>query len=76
MTQRNVEQFLGRLATDPDLRARFHADQAATLAAYGGEGHELSTVEMDALARVEPEALERFAESLDPRIQRAAGVAR
>ena len=72
MTQKNVEQFLGRLATDPDLRARFKADRAAVLAAAGGEGHELSTVELDALSRLEPVALERFADSLDPRIQRAA----
>ena len=74
MTQRNVEQFLGRLVTDPDLRVRFADDRAGALAAFAGEGHELSVVETEALARLDPRSAERFANGLDARIQRTPAL--
>lgn len=72
MSHRSVEQFLGRLATDPDLRRRLRQDAQAAVAAFQDEGHEMSAVECDALARVTPEAAESFAATLDGRIQRTA----
>ena len=72
MSHRSVEQFLGRLATDPDLRRRLRHDPHATVAAFQDEGHELSAIEREALARTAPDAVETFAASLDGRIQRSA----
>jgi hypothetical protein len=71
MTQRHVEGFLGRIATDPALRRRFGHDRRAAVAAFQEEGHELSAVELAALEALSPEAIERFASALDARIQRA-----
>ena len=71
MTQRHVESFLGRIATDPALRRRFASDRHAAVAAFQHEGHELSTVELAALEELSPEAIEAFASALDARIQRA-----
>ena len=71
MTQRHVESFLGRIATDPALRRRFGHDRRAAVAAFQEEGHELSAVELAALEELRPQAIERFASALDARIQRA-----
>jgi hypothetical protein len=71
MTQRHVEGFLGRIATDPALRRRFGHDRRAAMAAFQDEGHELSAVERAALEALSPQAVEAFASALDARIQRA-----
>ena len=70
MSQRNVESFLGRLATDRDLRKAFAAEPRRALDSYRGEGHELAAVEVDALLSLDVEALARFADTLDARIRR------
>jgi len=65
---RNVETLIGRLATDPKLRRRF-ADRPAT--ALEEQGLELTSVELEALAATDSEALHSFAGALDRRLRKA-----
>ncbi|HWB81883.1 MAG TPA: Os1348 family NHLP clan protein [Nannocystaceae bacterium] len=69
---RNVELFLGRLATDPALRRRFAAAPSLVL---GELGLELTAVEREALAATDPNAVIAFAGALDRRLQRAVSDA-
>src|SRR5262245_19265662 len=71
VTHRNVEALIGRLATDPLLRQRFCEDPNAVLRDLQAEGYELTTVELDALATTNAEAIRAFAQSLDRRIRKA-----
>ncbi len=71
MTHRNVEALLGRLATDPSLRRRFVEDPARLLTELMEEGYELTSVEIEALASTNADAIHSFADSLDRRIRRA-----
>lgn len=66
MSQRNVEQLIGRLATDEGLRRRHASDPAGTLRELLEEGFELNPCEQRALAALDPAAVTRFAASLDP----------
>ncbi len=62
-----VERTLGKLLTDDAFRDRFFADPAvATFTA----GLELSSAELDALARLPRESLAQFSKRLDDRIRR------
>jgi hypothetical protein len=70
MSQRHVESFIGRLATDRDLLRSFASWPDTTLAIYKTEGHELAAVETQALLALDVEALGRFAETLDARLRR------
>jgi hypothetical protein len=70
MAQRNVEQLIGRLATDPGFRARFSRDAGAVLADELRRGCDLTRVELDALASIDTQALHAFAAALDERIRR------
>jgi hypothetical protein len=76
MSHRGVEITLGQLATDEALRRRFLADPARTLGELTRVGIELSSIEVAALASLEPAALQRFALALDSRLQRVATQAR
>jgi len=69
---RNVEVLIGRLATDPELLARFARRPLAVLDA---QGLELSEVERAALAALDPEAFRALAAALDARLRRARPVA-
>jgi hypothetical protein len=69
---RNVEQLLGRLATDPKLRRRFAANPERVLRELVGAGLELTEIELAALAATRPESLHAFAATLDARLRRAA----
>jgi hypothetical protein len=71
MTHRNVENLIGRLATDPDLRRRFVDDPPGVLRELREQGWELTSVELDALASTDPAALRTFADALDRRIRRS-----
>ena len=71
MTHRNVENLIGRLATDPDLRRRFVDNPTGVLRELRDQGWELSSVELDALASTDPGALRSFADALDRRIRRS-----
>ena len=68
MSQRVVEQVLGRLVTDETFREAFFRDPAAA-AAYAPE---LTQAEMDALRQVPRSALAILCERLDDRICRLA----
>jgi hypothetical protein len=70
MTQKAVERIIGKLATDEEVRHRFRRAPRETLDLAVGESDLLTTVERDALAAIDPELLDRFADSLDPRLQR------
>lgn len=72
MSQKSVETVIGRLATDEAFRARFQADRAAALDALVAEGLDLTEVERRALLDLDCRACERFAEGLDPRIQKVS----
>ena len=71
MSHRNVETLLGRLATDPALRRRFADDREALLEELRSVGYELTAIELEALASTEPNAIDRFAKSLDERLRKA-----
>jgi hypothetical protein len=68
---RNVEQLLGRLATDPKLRRRFAANPEGVLRELAEAGCELNEIELAALAATRPDSLHSFAAALDARLQRA-----
>jgi hypothetical protein len=70
MSQKTVERILGKLATDEEFHQRFRSDPGGTLPAVGHDPDELTPVEREALASVDPDLLERFADALDPRLQR------
>ena len=71
MTQRGVEIVLGRLATDEVVRRRFEEAPALALRDLLALGIELSAVERLALESLDPSAVQRFAQALDPRLQKA-----
>ena len=71
MTQRNVEQVIGRMVTDEGFRRRFEEKPFETLFEIVASGAELTTLELSALAAMDPALVARFADALDPRIQKA-----
>ena len=76
MSQAHVEQVIGRLATDEHWRARYSQAPAEALDALTAEASlEVTATERRALLDLAPDALERFASALDPRLQRL-GVSR
>ena len=75
MSHRGVEIVLGRLATDEALRRRFRQAPAAVLRELMTFGIELSPSELGTLESLDPSAVHRFAEALDPRLQKAVLVA-
>jgi hypothetical protein len=75
MSHRGVEVVLGRLATDEAMRHRFRRAPAEALRELLAVGIELSAVELAALQSLDPAALHRFAQALDPRLQKAVLVA-
>jgi hypothetical protein len=70
MSQRNVERVIGRLVTDEGFRHRFAADPSAALAEMSGCGMDLTDLERRALVSIDPNQAERFADAIDPRIQK------
>ncbi|MCG3136075.1 MAG: hypothetical protein HMLKMBBP_03872 [Planctomycetes bacterium] len=70
MSQSNVEAVVGRLATDEGFRRRFQHDRRAVLDELIAQGVRLNPVEVKALLNLDLAACERFAERLDPRIQK------
>lgn len=72
MSQRSVEQVIGRLATDEEFRRRFEEDRGAALAELITAGQQLTPVEQRAILDLDFSACKRFASCLDPRIQKAS----
>jgi hypothetical protein len=72
MSQRTVQLLIGQIVTDEDLRRRFIAAPAETLAAFRDQGFELTLLEVQALLDTTPTLWERLARSIDPRLQRCS----
>lgn len=70
MSQKTVERILGKLATDEEARQRFQNAPEEALADLAGENDPLTPVECEALRALDTDLLDRFADALDPRIQR------
>lgn len=70
MSQKTVERILGKLATDEEIRQRFRTAPEDALADLAGENDPLTPVECEALRALDADLLDRFADALDPRIQR------
>ena len=70
MSQRNVEQVIGKLATDEGFRRQFEVNREAALTETIANGLQLTPVEQRALLDLDVNACERFAGCLDPRIQK------
>jgi len=70
MSQRNVERVIGRLVTDEGFRRRFAADPAEVLHEMLETGMELTCLEQKAIASIDPDVAARFADAIDPRIQK------
>ena len=70
MSQRNVERVIGRLVTDEGFRRRFAREPESALRETVGAGLELTECEMHALANIDARLVERFADALDPRLQK------
>jgi hypothetical protein len=70
MSQRSVEQVIGRLATDEEFRRRFDTDRGSVLADLIASGVELTLVETKALRDLDVSSCQRFARCLDPRLQK------
>ena len=67
---RSVERLIGRLVTDENFRASFRRDPHAALVDARAQGIELNSVELRALLATDISLWERFARSLDPRLQK------
>ncbi len=70
MSQRSVEQVIGRLATDEEFRRRFEAEREIAIQNLVASGVELTPTEVRALLDLNFSACRRFARCLDPRLQK------
>jgi ribosomal protein S11 len=70
MSQRSVEMVIGRLATDEDFRRRFETQREALIRELIAAGLQLTPVEQRAPLDLNFGACKRFANCLDPRLQR------
>jgi len=71
MSQVHVEQIIGRLATDERWRTRYRRAPGDALDALTETtALDVTATERRALLALAPEALDRFAAALDPRLQR------
>ena len=71
MSQRSVEQVIGRLVTDEAFRRRFFADPPAALGELARSGFDLNACERRALECLDARAAARFAGGIDTRIQKS-----
>ncbi len=72
MSQRVVEQIVGRLVTDERFRRLFTIDAAAALREVAHEGLELSAAEAKALVATDSKLWDAIADRVDPRLQKAS----
>ena len=70
MSQQNVEMVIGRLVTDEGFRRRFTDDAEGLVQTLVNEGLHLNACEQRALAALDPQEVSRFAEALNPCIQK------
>ena len=69
MSQHNVERVIGRLLTDEGFRRRFLKDAPGTLKEIAENGG-LNPCELRALTVLDRDLLARFADLIDPRLQK------
>ncbi len=70
MSQRCVERIIGLLATDEGLRRRFRKNPRAALQEMLARGLELNECELASLASLDAREVTRFAQAIDPRLQK------
>ena len=70
MSQRNVENLIGRLVTDEAFRRRFSEDPGGALLEITECGVELTNIELRALVTIDARLAGMLAEAIDPRIQK------
>jgi hypothetical protein len=61
---------IGRLVTDEQFRRRFEANAVQALQEVALAGVELTDVEMRALSGLDARTVSRFADAIDPRLQK------
>lgn len=66
LSQRTVEQVIGRLVTDEGFRRRFAQDPRTTIEEMVRWGCELNSGEWRALLRIDPRRFDELAEVIDP----------
>jgi hypothetical protein len=72
MSQRTIEQVIGRLLTDEELRHDFTQAPSRTLAELNEQGWDLSRLEVDALLAIETALWSEAAARIDSRLQRCS----
>jgi hypothetical protein len=70
MAHKTVQLIIGQILTDEELRARFLEGPAETLLSLRDMGFDLTTAEIDALARTDERLWTLGAEWIDARLQR------
>ena len=71
MSQQNVERVIGRLATDEAFRRRFVADREGALRELLASGVALTRCELHAIGSLDARSVDRFADEIDPRLQKS-----
>ena len=71
MAYKTVQFIIGQILTDEALRAKFLASPAETLTYLRDDmGFDLTTAEIDAITKSDPQLWESGPEWIDPRLQR------
>lgn len=70
MSQRTVEQLVGRIITDDSFRAEFLAAPEATLHRLAEQGYQLSRTEIAALINTDADVWVRGAAAIDARLRK------
>jgi hypothetical protein len=70
MSQQTVESVIGRLVTDEGFRRRFKERAADVIEELVASGVPLTPVERRALLEMDTNVCERFADCIDPRLQK------
>jgi hypothetical protein len=71
VTQRNIEQLIGRLLTDEEFRETFMADPEQSLHDLLERGTHLTPLEIEALVATDPKLWRHTAKQIDARLQKA-----
>jgi hypothetical protein len=72
MSQQCVEIVIGKLATDEEARRQLRRSPERWIEELRAAGLQLTAIEAAALAGLDPAACERFARTIDPKLQRAS----
>jgi hypothetical protein len=72
MSQQTVESVIGRLMTDEGFRRRFREQPTVVIEELVASGVPLTSVERRALLEMDTRLCERFADCIDPRLQKVS----